>query len=563
MRKTMGTSFLTAVCGFILTTPVLAQSADVEPALAAIRPQAIRAHMRFLADDLLEGRGTATRGYDIAARYVAARFEELGLEPAGIHAGILANHGGGYFQPVPLVRLSTVGAECSLTLLRGGREIELEYGPDFFVRSAVEEASATAPVVFAGFGMTAPELGYDDYAGLDVRGKIVAFLLGSPSTFPNDQRAHYSDRYVRARNAAARGAVGILGIYTPEWERTYSWETASRHAHWPSSSWVDEAGKPQFPTLLPAATLSMKGAKELFAGAPRKLEEVYEAAAAGRPPTFELPVQASLRTVARVERAESPNVAAVLRGSDPKLKDEYVVLSAHLDHVGIEPAGGGGGDTIYNGAYDNASGVAVMLEVAKAFTRLPAPRRSVLFLAVTGEEEGLNGSEYFAHNPTVPIGSIVANTNLDMFLMLYPLRDVIAFGAEHSSLDRVVRDAAGRLGIKVSPDPFPEQVMFIRSDHYAFVKQGVPAISLSVGLESSDPAVDSKAVWGKWMREGYHQPGDDMSQTMHFESGAKFAKLNFLVSYQVAQDEQRPTWNPGDFFGGLFGRPGVLRSGRP
>ncbi|HEX6862754.1 MAG TPA: M28 family peptidase, partial [Thermoanaerobaculia bacterium] len=194
---------------------------------------------------------------------------------------------------------------------------------------------------------------------------------------------------------------------------------------------------------------------------------------------------------------------------------------------------------------------------------LPAPRRSILFLAVTGEEEGLNGSDYFTHQPTVPIDRIVANTNLDMFLMLYPVRDVVAFGAEHSSLDRVVRDAAGRLGLEVSPDPYPEQVMFIRSDHYAFVKQGVPAIFLSVGFKSADPAVDGRAVLGKWMKEVYHKPGDDMSQAIDFASGVKFAKLNFLVSYLVAQEEKAPTWKPGDFFGDKFGRPAVLPSARP
>lgn len=540
------------ISGLLLAGPVLAQG--VEPALDSIRPQAIRAHMRFLADDLLEGRRTATRGYDIAARYVAARFEELGLEPAG--------PSGSWFQPVPMLQMTTVGEECSLVLHRDGRDVELEHGPDFLARATSEEASVTAPVVFAGFGVTAPELGYDDYAGLDVRGKIVAVLLGSPSTFPSDQRAFYSDRAVQARNAAARGAAGLLGIYTPEREKRMPWESALRHSHWPSSSWVDEAGKPRFSTLLPAAAVSIKGARELFAGAPHTLDEVFAAAEAGRPPAFELPVRASLRTVGRGKRAESPNVAAVLRGSDPRLKDEYVVLSAHLDHLGVDPSGKEG-DRIYNGAYDNASGIAVMLEVAKAFTRLPAPRRSVLFLAVTGEEEGLNGSEYFTNNPTVPIDRVVANTNLDMFLMLYPLRDVVAFGAEHSTLDRVVREAAGRLGIEVSPDPFPEQVLFIRSDHYSFVQQGVPAIFLTVGLESADPKVDAKAVWARWMQEVYHKPGDDMSQEIDFGSGAQFARLNFLISYQVAQEDERPAWKPGDFFGEKFGRPAVLRSGAP
>lgn len=545
-----------AVLGLLLCGPVPAQETaqEVDAALEAIRPQAIRAHMRFLADDLLEGRRTATRGYDIAARYVAARFEELGLEPAGT--------AGGYFQPVPMLQMATLAEECSMVLDRGGKTVELEYGEDFLGRASTEEASVTAPVVFAGFGVTAPELGYDDYAGLDVKGKVVAILMGSPSTFPNDQRAYYSDRAVQARNAVARGAVGLLGIYTPERERRMPWANAVRHSHWPSTTWVDEAGKPQFSSLLPLAAVSRKGAKKLFEGAPRTIDEVYEMAAAGKPPAFDLPVRVSLRTAGKGKKAESPNVAAVLRGSDPKLKDEYVVLSAHLDHVGIDPTGEGE-DTVYNGAYDNASGIAVLLEVANAFTRLPAPRRSILFLAVTSEEEGLNGSDYFARHPTVPIDKIVANTNLDMFLMLYPLRDVIAFGAEHSSLEKVVREAAGRLGVEVSPDPFPEQVLFIRSDHYSFVQQGVPSIFLAVGMKSSDPSVDAKAVWGKWMKEVYHKPGDDMSQDIDFGSGVTFARLNFLISYQVAQEEEAPAWKPGDFFGDRFGRPAVLRSGAP
>ena len=246
-------------------------------------------------------------------------------------------------------------------------------------------------------------------------------------------------------------------------------------------------------------------------------------------------------------------MAAVLRGSDPRLNQEYVVMSAHLDHLGVgEPVAG---DAIYNGAYDNASGVAVLLEVARAFARLPvAPRRSVLFLAVTGEEEGLNGSDFFAHHPTLPIDRVVADTNLDMFLMLHPLRDVIAFGAEHSSLGPTVEEAARRLGIEVSQDPFPEEVLFIRSDHYSFVQQGVPAIFLTGGFKTGDPAVDGRAAWDKWMRETYHHPGDDMSQVIDFAAGAQFAKLNFLISYLVAQNDDAPRWNPGDFFGDKFRR---------
>jgi hypothetical protein len=542
------TSFLVAVCCLPWVQPVLAQ--EVEPALSAIRPEGIRAHMRFLADDLLEGRRTGTRGYDVAARYVAARFEELGLEPAGA---------GGYLQPVPLLEMATSDAECSLTLLRGEQKTELEYGPDFLVRGVAEASSVSAPVVVAGFGATAPELGYDDYAGIDARGKIVVVMLGAPATFPHDQRAYYSDGLVMAANATAHGAVGILVIFTPELEKRLPWEMLRQHSRWPSLAWTDEQGKPA--SYVPnIAGLSRKAAEKLFEGAPHRLDEVFKIGETGKPLSFDLPLHASLHTASRTRRLESPNVAAVLRGSDPRLKDEYVVLSAHLDHLGMEE---GEGDTIYNGAYDNASGVAILLEVAKAFANLPAPRRSVLFLAVTGEEEGLNGSGYFARHPTVPVERIVANTNLDMFLMLYPLRDVIAFGAEHSSLGGVVEEEARGLGLEVSPDPFPEQVLFIRSDHYSFVKQGVPAIFLTGGFRTADPAVDGAALWGRWMQETYHKPGDDLSPPIDFGAGVQFAKLNFLISYRVAQDEKPPGWKPGDFFGEKFGRPAVLPSARP
>ena len=541
------TPFLIAICAVFVGEPVLAQpagpgAAEMEQVLAAFRPHAIRAHMAFLADDLLEGRRTATRGYDLAARYVAAQFEALGLEPAGA--------GGSYFQPVPMVRITRNETESSLAFVRESGTTELQHWLDYV--GGTQDGNVTAPVVFAGFGVTAPEAGYDDYAGIDVRGKIVAILSGAPPSFAPDQRAYYSDPWVGARNALAHGAAGILVIFTPEVERMFPWDQLLQHARWPALSWLDEAGRPHF-VGAPAAILSRKTAEELFAGAPHSLEEVFKNAESGRPRSFELPVRASLRNTNQRERIESPNVAAVLRGSDPRLKDEYVVLTAHLDHVGVgEPVDG---DAIYNGAYDNASGVAILLEVANAFARLPvAPRRSVLFLAVTGEEEGLNGSAFFAHHPTVPLDRIVANINLDMIPMLYPLRDVIAFGAEHSSLDLPVKEAARRLGIEVSPDPFPEQVLFIRSDHYSFVRQGVPAIFLTRGFQTGDPAVDGRAIWDKWMQEFMHRPGDDMSQVIDFGAGAQFAKLNFLISYLVAQDDRAPSWNPGDFFGEKFRR---------
>jgi hypothetical protein len=541
-----------------ISCPALAQPpipAAVEQALATVRPQAIAAHMRFLADDLLEGRRVATRGHDIAAKYVAVQFEALGLQPAGT--------GGGYFQVVPLRRLTKDESACSVAISRAGRTTNLTYGTDFLAGFRGENQEVTAPVAFVGFGVTAPELGYDDYAGIDVHGKIVALLAGAPATFPHDQRAYYSSPWNRFKSAAAHGAVGVLAIFPPEMEKMFPWELATRQDRISTLTWVDESGRPHraLPEIRGIGALSRKGAEQLFEGAPKSLEEVFKTAENGKPQSFDLPVQASLRTAGRFESTESPNVAAVLVGSDPRLRDEYVVLSAHLDHLGIgEPIAG---DAIYNGAYDNASGIAIMLEVANAFTHLPSPpKRSILFLATTGEEAGLQGSDFFANHPTVPIDRIVADVNLDMFLMLHPLRDVIAFGAEHSSLLRTVEEATGRLGIAITPDPFPEQVMFIRSDHYSFVQQGVPAISLSGGFQTSDPAVDGQAQWAKWTQERYHHPSDDMNQEMDFQAGARFAQLNFLITYSLAEDDHPPVWNPGDFFGDTFRRnpPAPARS---
>jgi Zn-dependent M28 family amino/carboxypeptidase len=278
-----------------------------------------------------------------------------------------------------------------------------------------------------------------------------------------------------------------------------------------------------------------------------------EAAEDGHPEAFDLPVKLAVKTASRQRKVESPNVIGLLPGSDPQLRDEYVVLTAHLDHVGIgEPVNG---DRINNGAYDNASGIAIMLEIARAFAGLPrAPRRSLLFLAVTGEEKGLLGSDFFLDHATVPAEAIVANVNLDMVLMLHPLIDVVAFGAEHSSLSRVVERATSRLGVKLSPDPIPEEVLFIRSDQYPFVRRGIPAIFVVSGLETPDPSVDGKKLLQEWMRTTYHSPGDDMGQEIDFDAGAKFARVNFLASYLVASDDARPTWNPDDFFGELVGR---------
>ena len=301
------------------------------------------------------------------------------------------------------------------------------------------------------------------------------------------------------------------------------------------------------------AVLSRRGADAVFTGAPRTLDAVLAEAAQGKVDSFDLPVQVRLRVESRHSSFDSPNVLGVLPGSDPELSKEFVVLSAHLDHLGIGTPRGG--DSIYNGALDNASGVAGMLEVARGLADLPRrPRRSILFAAVTGEEMGLLGAEYWTRHPTVPRGATVADLNVDMFLALFPVKDVVALGAEHSSLGAVIHALAPRLGLEVAPDPFPEEVLFIRSDHYPFVEEGIPSIMLDCGLHSADPRIDGASLFREWMATRYHSPQDDMKQAIDYDSAAKIARLYLLIAARVADDDRPPTWNAGDFFADKFAR---------
>ena len=499
--------------------------------------------MRFLADDLLEGRETGTRGYDIAAKYVATRFEALGLEPAGSSS---------WFQHVPLRRARLVRSRCSITVLRGSARAALILEKDFVMGADTyrAETDVTAEVVFAGFGVTAHELGYDDFDGLDARGKIVAVLSGAPPRFSSTLRAHYSNSRVKDANLAAHGAVGVIIIRTPTDERRSPWERVVRGTRLSPMRWLDERGIPDGvqPELRCQATLDRRGAATLFQSGPRTLDQVFRGIEDGKPMGFALPMRLRMRRASRHENASSPNVAGLLRGSDPRLRNEVVVYSAHLDHLGIgQPMEG---DSIHNGAFDNATGSAALIEVAAAFARMrERPRRSILFLAVTGEEKGLQGSSYFVRHPTVAAESLVANVNMDMYVMAGRLRELIAYGAEHSTLANPVARAAMRLGLKVVPDPSPDEVVFVRSDQYAFVRAGVPALFI-VG----HPGPEGADRMRNWRIHTYHTPQDDMRQAMDFESLAQFARANWLVGWIVANQTPRPSWNPGDFFGERFGR---------
>jgi hypothetical protein len=510
------------------------------PQVSAAR---LEEHIRYLASDRLAGRGPGTPGYDSAARYVAEHFAALGLDSAGTE---------GYFQPVPFRRARAVeGSSLVLTGRSGRRALAAyrDYVP--FPNFIAPREEVTAPLVFAGFGVTATERGYDDYRGVDAKGKIVVLLTGAPSSFPPAERAHYASGRMKRENAVRRGAVGMLVVRTRD--QSFPWDRLVRQSHRGNLRWLDRNGEPAdiSPALRGSGTLSDSAARQLFEGAPQPLAEVLAAAEAGKPPAFDLPVRATLRTVSVHDRIESPNVAGLLRGSDPRLRDEVVVYTAHLDHLGIgEPVQG---DSIYNGALDNASGSAALLEVARAFATLrEAPRRSVLFLAVTAEEEGLLGSDYFAEYPTVPLERIVANVNIDGLAILYPFREMIAFGADHSTLDSTVARVARGMGVTLAPDPFPQEAFFIRSDQYSFVRRGVPALFPFMGLRS-DSGVDAPARFKEWLATRYHLPQDDVDQPMDLESGARNAQLEFLVGLEIANANERPAWKEGDFFGRTFG----------
>jgi hypothetical protein len=528
-----------------------ASAIGLERGLTAISREKIEGHLRYLADDARRGRMTGSPEYDEAAAYVAKHFEEIGLESGG--------EDGSWFQAVPMLARRIDVDSASLVFHQDGDEKSQRWKEDFVMGGDIvrDETSITAEVVFVGFGIHAPDMNYSDYDGIDVKGKIVAMFGGAPGTFPHNERAFYSSGVTKAVEAVARGAVGSIGLRSRTDQKRYSWERISENAGVrPGMSWINLSGDAAnfFPELQGSATINVPPAEELFSRAPISFEDALDASDAGRPMSTPLGTEVTLAQKTQHESITSPNVVGILRGSDPVLAGEYIVFTAHLDHVGIGVPKDG--DDIYNGMYDNAMGSSILIETARAFASMPEPpKRSIIFIALTGEERGLVGSDYYAHYPTVPGDSIVANVNLDMPLLLYPVADVIAFGSEHSSLQSVIDEAIAAEEFALSPDPMPEEVLFIRSDQYSFVKQGVPSVFLVPGFTSSDPNVDGERIWRDFLQTYYHQPSDDMTRPIDWPSALRFARANVRIGHAVAQDNARPTWNEGDFFGNKFSRP--------
>jgi Peptidase family M28 len=517
------------------------------------------AHIEFLASDKMEGRNTGSDAYRRAAEYVAAQFERDGLKPAGTS---------GYMQPVKFETRSLVTESSSLALLHGDNAEPLELGADASLNARAHLAPALdAPLVFAGYGLTIPEAHYDELQGLNLRGKIVVYVNATgPVNADGNVTSHYSSAVERWATLHHAGAVGIIAIQNPRVQNpTASAEGGDssgrngRGSGSPRGISVAGGGRgPAQPAVvladpslqetegqLAAITMTRRGADKFFAHSGHTYEEILQLARDNQPlPKFDMDVTLRMKAVMKRDSMEAPNVAGVLPGSDPKLKDEYVIFSAHLDHLGIgRPVNG---DSVYNGAMDNASGVASVLEVARLMKETGArPKRSVLFVALTAEEKGELGSRYFAAHPTVPVHQIVADINLDMFLPLFPLKVLEVQGLAESTLGPQIRAAAAEYKVDVQTDREPEQNRFIRSDQYSFIRRGVPSLAFKFGYEFGSP---EEKIRQAWVRERYHRPSDDLTQPVDKESAARFDRIIMSLIERVADDPARPRWNNDSFF---------------
>jgi Zn-dependent M28 family amino/carboxypeptidase len=508
----------------------------------------LRAHIAFLADDALEGRATASRGHEIAAAYVASQFAAYGLKPLGDR--------GSWYQAVPLLESSAVIAAASAHLERDGVSTELISATDFLPRAsfAAGDVSVSGPLTFVGFAVHAPDLNYDDFAGVDLKGRVAVILNGAPAAFPVDRRAYYASGAVKAGELAARGAIGVITIGAPVEDPAPTWERRLALSWIPSMRWIDESGNPvdAFVSIRGSLLFGPQGTAKMFQGAAHTLDEVFALAVQSKPQAFELPGRITFSVKSVLTPRSSMNVVALLEGKDAELKAEYLVVSAHLDHLGMSPAHDG--DTIFNGALDNASGVAMLLESARVLAANASRiRRSILFIAVTGEEKGLLGSEYFLHFPPVPRASMVANINIDMPTAITQFTDLVAIGSGHSSLAQAAITAVLQESLDLSPDPWPEELRFVRSDQFSFVRNGIPAILIDVGTHAAHSDTNGYALIDEFRHSRYHQPGDDLSQPIDYRFLARLARVNVHLAYEIANARKRPQWNAGDFFAEKFG----------
>jgi len=524
-------------------TPDAQANAVLNRALPADQA-AMKAHVMFLASDAMKGREAGSPEFDIAAQYVAAQFYAAGLRPAG--------DAGGYLQRVPLVVYKAADQGAMSWTAPGGKAQPLVFDEDYIpaANPARAETQVSAPVVFAGRGIVAPQYGVDDYAGVDARGKIVAIFAGSPTTFAGEERSYFASAATKAQIAAAHGAIGIVMLDSPRPAARQRPFSANGYAN-PRTTWAmpDGTGTSPAATTPVLGTLSQAGAARVFGAA--AWDRIAAQAKADKPVYTPMPLAGTLSATTHTvfTPGASSNVVGIVPGVDPVLAKEVVILSAHLDHIGV--SAGSAGDRINNGALDNAIGIASLIEEAKRFTASgKPPRRTVMFLAVTGEEKGLIGSSYFVDHPTVPLADIVADVNLDMPVLLYKFEDMIAFGADRSTLGPIVRRAVNGVGVGLSPDPMPEQGFFTRSDHFNFVRKGIPSVFLWPGIKGA-----GKAPFEDFLANRYHRPGDDLTQPILWDQGVRFVSTNYAIAREIADGDRRPVWNKGDYFGTTYKGP--------
>ncbi len=521
----------------------------------ASRPASLRAHVEFLASDLLEGRGSASRGFDVAAAYVSAQFRQADLEPAGDERS--------YLQRTPLLEATPVLPGSSAELVRNGETTSFEYGTHYLPLADFYAASSTltAPLVFVGFGVQAPELAHDDFATVDPKGRIAIVLDGAPPSFTPSHRAYYGAWQQKYRTLVDRGAQGVIAVDTLSGAEIAPWERSVSLSWAPQMRWLNAQGEPQdaWRELKVRFRFNHPAAAQLFEGAPKSLDETLQAAESGAPESFELPGQLTLSATTGLRKTQSHNVLAALPGADPQLRRELVVLTAHLDHLGRgAPVDG---DAVFNGAHDNAVGVAMLLEVARVLSSSPIkPRRTILFAAVTAHENGLLGSDFLAEQLRSDDRRAVANLNIDTPLPLAPTRDVLVDGLEHSSLGALARSAASAAGLRITAQPPHALDSFLHSDPYSFIRRGVPALMLRSGDEPRGQAGEIGALKEAFFTQRHHRPDDEADAPIDYAFAAQLADVYARLALEAANGA-RPRWNRGDFLGAKFGEAVVSNTG--
>lgn len=507
-----------------------------------ISGERIRAHVKFLSDDLLEGRGVGTRGGQLAAKYIASQFALIEAKPAGDN--------GSYFQRVPMVG-ATTDPSATVSADGNGKRESFRWMDDFVGVSQLQQPADQfdAEAVFVGHGITAPEFQWDDFKDVDVKGKVLILFTNEPASddpkFFGGRALTYYGRWVyKYEEAARRGAKAVFIIHTTP-TAGYGWQVVR-------NSWGKEDPQlklaPGAPALAFAGWLTQAAGQKLLSMAGKSVEELLTAANSRdfRPIPLGIHIRGNIPT--RIRQIESENVAAIVPGSDPDLKSQLVVFSAHWDHLGIgTPVDG---DNIYNGAVDNATGCGILIEIARAWANLEQkPRRSALFLSVTSEEAGLLGAEYYTEHPIVPLSKTAVNINFDSFYPFGRTKDVSITGADRTTLWPVVQEAARRMNLEIKPEAHPEQGEYYRSDHFEFAHAGVPAFSINLGSQFyGKPADYGEKLFEEYNSKHYHQPSDEYREDWDFAGMEEVARLGFLIGMNAANQDKLPTWQPGDEF---------------